>query len=73
MKKQYKVVMKSWGGTKRNMYINLTHAHALEICEDYGWQVAPDGGYVWDLEIEEMDEDENYVPVGIKVLGRETV
>lgn len=53
--KQYKVVMKSWGGTKQDMYTNLTHAQAVEICEDYGWEVAPDGGYVWDLEIEEED------------------
>ena len=52
--KQYKVVMRSWGGVKRDMYVNLTRAEAMEICEDYDWQVAPDGGYVWDLEIEEM-------------------
>lgn len=52
--KNYKVIMSSWGGTKRDMYTNLTHAEALEICEDYGWRVAPDSGYVWDLEIEEM-------------------
>lgn len=52
--KKYKVVMESWGGTKHDMYTNLTYAEALEICEGYGWEVAPDGGYVWDLAIEEI-------------------
>ena len=50
----YKVIMSSWGGTKQDMYTGLTYDEALEICKDYDWQVAPDGGYVWDLEIEEM-------------------
>ena len=50
----YKVVMVSWGGVRKDMFSDLSYANALEICEDYGWQVAPDGGYVWDLEIEEM-------------------
>ena len=51
----YKIVMKSWGGTKKDMYTDLTEEEAIEICEGYGWEVAPDGGYVWDLEVEEMD------------------
>ena len=51
---KYKVIMKSWGGTVRDMYTNLTYQEAHEICEDYGWEVAPDGGYVWDLDIEEV-------------------
>ena len=49
----YKIVMKSWGGTQQDMYTGLSYANAVDICEDYGWEVAPDGGYVWDLEIEE--------------------
>lgn len=53
----YKVVMVSMGGTRRDMFTGLTSERAHEICEDYGWEVAPDGpgSYVWDLEIEEDD------------------
>jgi len=50
--KGYKIVMVSMGGTKKDMYTGLTYEKAEEICEDYGWEVAPDCGYVWDLEIE---------------------
>ena len=49
----YKIVRVSWGGTKRDMYTGLTEENAIEICEDYGWTACPDGGYEWDLEIEE--------------------
>ena len=52
--KKYKVVMKSWGGTERDMYTNLTYAEALEICDSYGWEFSYDDGYVWDLAIEEV-------------------
>lgn len=52
--KKYKIVMKSWGGVQRDMFVGLSEVEAIEICEDYSWQAAPDGGYVWDLEIEEM-------------------
>lgn len=52
--KQYKVVMKSWGGTKHDMYTNLSYEEAYEICECFGWECDPFGGYVWDLEIEEV-------------------
>lgn len=51
----FKIVMTSWGGTRRDMYTGLTYEEAHEICEGYGWQVAPDDGYVWDLEIEEEE------------------
>lgn len=51
----FKVVMTSCGGTCRDMYTGLTYEEACEICEYYDWQVAPDGGYVWDLEIEEEE------------------
>lgn len=50
---KYKVIMKSWGGTVRDLCTNLSYEEALDICEGYGWQFDPDGGYVWDLEIEE--------------------
>lgn len=49
----FKIVMTSWGGTRRDMYTGLTYKEAYEICEEYGWQVAPGGGYMWDLVIEE--------------------
>lgn len=54
--KKYKVVMRS-GSVKRDLYTQLTHEEAYEICEYYGWEFAPDGpgGFVWDLEIEEED------------------
>ena len=51
--KTYRVVMTSWGGTRRTMYDGLSYFEAEEICDGYGWSVAPDGGYIWDLEIEE--------------------
>jgi hypothetical protein len=50
----YKIVMTA-GRIHRDMYTGLTEEEATEICEGYGWEVAPDGGFVWDLEIEEED------------------
>lgn len=49
----YKIVMTSWGGTRKDMFTGLSYEEALEICEGYGWVASPDGGYEWDLEIEE--------------------
>ena len=49
----FKIIMYSWGGTRRDMYKGLTYEEALEICEEYGWVASPDGGYIWDLDIEE--------------------
>lgn len=51
----FKIVMTSWGGTCRDMYTGMTYNEAYEVCENYQWQVCYDGGYVWDLEIEEVD------------------
>lgn len=51
----YRIVMTSMGGTKRTMYTGLTEKDAVDICEGYGWEACPDGGYVWDLDIEEED------------------
>lgn len=52
--KMFKVVMTA-GTVKKDMFTNLTHEQAVGICEDYGWEVAPNGpgSFVWDLEIEE--------------------
>ena len=53
----YKIVMVA-GRVKKDMYLGLDEKTAEEICEDYGWEVAPDGGFVWGLEIEEEREDD---------------
>lgn len=50
----YKIVMTSWGGTRRDMFTDLTYENALELCESYDYVVCSDGGYEWELEIEEM-------------------
>ena len=51
----YKIVAKSWGGTVVDMYIKLSYEQAYEICEGLDWEY--DNGYVWDLEIEEDEEE----------------
>ncbi len=53
---KFKVVMRA-GRVKRDMYTDMTYAEAEAVCDDYGWEVAPDGdgGFVWDLEIDEDD------------------
>ena len=48
----YKIVMRA-GSVKKDMYTGLDEKTAEEICDGYNWEVAPDGGFVWDLEIEE--------------------
>ena len=53
--KRFKIQMVSLGGTRRDMYTGLTEEEAIEICESYGWEVDPEGGYVWDLDIVEDD------------------
>ena len=50
--KKYKVIMVA-RSVKKDMYLNLSYEEALAICEDFNWECAPDGGFVWDLEIEE--------------------
>ena len=52
----YKVIRYA-GSVKYDMYTDLTYEEAIEVCEDYGWVVRPDGdgGFEWDLEIEEED------------------
>lgn len=52
--RHYKIMMKSWGGT-RYLYMEcLTYQEAFDICENNAWVVCPNGGYLWDLVIEEM-------------------
>lgn len=50
----YKVIMVA-GRVEKDMYTGLSKREAEEICESYGWCVRPDGdgGFEWDLEIEE--------------------
>ena len=54
--KKYKVIMRS-GTVKHDLFVQRSYEEAQEICEDYGWQFAPDGegSFVWDLEIEQED------------------
>lgn len=49
-----RVVMKA-GSVSSEMYPNLSCEEVVEIREYYGWQISPDGGFVWDLEIEGME------------------
>lgn len=50
----YKIIMTA-GRVKKDMYTGLTWNEANEICEDFGWEVSPDGegGFVWDMEVVE--------------------
>ena len=50
----YKIVM-SAGSVKQDMMRGLTREQAEEICDGYGWEISPDGdgGFVWDLDVEE--------------------
>lgn len=50
----YKIMMTSWGGTRKEFHTDLSYKEALEICEsnDWIWE-SWEGGYIWDLEIEE--------------------
>ena len=50
---KFKVIMSSWGGTERILTDNLTYKEAEELCDQYNWQF-DDGGYIWDLYVEEM-------------------
>jgi len=59
VEQMFKVQMVSTcGNVRRDMYKGLTEQEATDICEEYGWQVSPDGGYVWDLDIVEDREDD---------------
>lgn len=53
-----KIVMVA-GSVKKDMYKGLSEKEAVEICEYFGWEVAPDGdgGFVWGMEIEEDYEE----------------
>ena len=52
-RERFNVIAKSWGGTKCPVLVGLTEKEAVEFCEENNWQLCPDGGYVWDLVIEE--------------------
>ena len=49
----FRIVMRSEDGTRKVMYSELDEERAFDICRDYGWRVALDGGFEWTLEIEE--------------------
>ena len=49
-----KIMLESWGGTKKEFMNDLTEKEAVEICESLNWVYeSPEGRYIWDLEIEE--------------------
>ena len=52
----YKIIMTA-GRVEKDMFTGLNKQQAEEICEGYGWCVRPDGdgGFEWDLEIEEEE------------------
>lgn len=54
----FKIIMCA-GNVKQDMMCGLTRKDAEEICEGYGWVVSPDGdgGFEWDLDIEEDEEE----------------
>lgn len=51
-----KIMLESWGGTKKEFMSDLTEKEAVEICESLNWEYeSEEGGYIWDLIIEEDD------------------
>lgn len=50
----YKICVESMGGTRRDLVELMTYNEALEFCESNNWVFCMDGGYIWDLIIEEM-------------------
>lgn len=54
MKKLYKIMVESWGGTRQLYMECLSYEEALEICESYNWEICLDGGYIWDMVIDEQ-------------------
>lgn len=55
MGSRYKVVMCAQIA-KVDTGIEGSYAEREEWCEAMGWEASPDGGFVWDLEIEEVWE-----------------
>ena len=46
--------MISMGGTEIDTGVEGTYAECEDWCNAMGWEACPDGGFVWDLEIEEI-------------------
>ena len=57
MERKYKVIAISWGGVKKTLYDDLTYAQAVRFCDENNWEWSPDGGYVWDLDIDWYTEE----------------
>lgn len=52
----FQVVMCSWGDTRRVFMSGFeTYEQVREMCDYYDW-ICDDGGYIWDLEIEETND-----------------
>lgn len=54
MEKLYKIVLETWGGTRKVYCEDLTYENALEFCESCNWEMCIDGGYIWDMVIAEQ-------------------
>jgi hypothetical protein len=54
MKAKHKVVKCSWGGTRRDIGVQGSIEECMDFCISMGWVL--DEGYIWDLEIELIDE-----------------
>ena len=55
---KYDVIMRSWGGTERVLMRDVTLEEATEFCESHNWEWDNGGGYIWDLAIDEREEEE---------------
>lgn len=60
----YQIVMHSGGGTTRGFMDGFrTYEEAYQVCESYNWVFSEEvGGFEWDLEIVESDEEDCDVP-----------
>lgn len=50
----YKIMLESWGGTRKVLIEDMSYDDALEFCESYNWEYCMDGGYIWDMIIDEQ-------------------
>lgn len=53
METRYKVIMCAQTATI-DTGVEGTYAECEDWCEAMNWEACPDGGFVWDLEIEEI-------------------
>lgn len=54
VKMMYKIMLESWGGTRKVLIEDMSYDDALEFCESYNWEYCMNGGYIWDMIIDEQ-------------------